>query len=480
MQPQFFDPSFFLLLFLAGVVLAPLQLLQDAHRRAWSGRLAAGLAGLGAVGLGIGWAAGQPDFPSWVAGARFQVALIGLFVGGVELIARYRDNPLRALRTWPAGLYMLINIVAGLLALRALQVVRPAWLYEQTGPRQLSFYLMLTAGFGAVALFRSSLFKVRTSDGELAVGPAIVLDTLLQASDRAVDRILAPTRGTRVAGIMETVSFAKAKSALPSYCFAVMQNVSQQEQQAVGSQVAKLSTADMNDRERSLNLGLVLLNVVGDSVLRSAVNDLGASIRADPPPPDLDIPGIADLMRNVDVDKAAQALPRLCFALSLDPSRKLDSTQRETEWQTFATRVSSLWTPAGSRPFEALRLGLVLTRLVGFPTLEIAVRQLGREIAEPIPSPPSGIDIQVVLAADVTRGMSFDKAALALPAYCVALAKAVPEDRKKTLADGIKALREQAFSPRLKCLLLALLLVDAVGLPVLELAIQQLGAEILA
>ncbi len=479
MQPQFFDNSFFLLLLLLGAVLVPLQSLQDVRWRRWSGGLAWGLAGLGAAGLGAAWVAAHPIVLAWVAGARFQVALIGLFVGGVELIARYRDNPLRALWTWPAGLYILINIVAGLLALRALQVVRPSWLFEQTGARQLPFYLVLTGGFGAVALFRSSLFKVRTSDGELAVGPAVVLDTLLQASDRAVDRILASPRGTRVSAIMETVSFAKAKSALPSYCFAVMQNVSQQEQQAVASQIANLSAAEMTDRERSLNVGLVLLNVVGDSVLRSAVKDLGASIRADPPPPDLDIPGIADLMRHVDVVKAAELLPRLCFALGLDPSRELTPTERAKEWETFEAKIASLWTPVGTQPFEALRLGLVLTRLVGRATLEIAVRQLGREITQATSVPP-GIDVQVLLAADLTRGVSFDKAALALPAYCFALAKAVPDDRKKALADGIKALREQAFSPHLKCLMMALLLVDAVGLAVLDIAIQQLGAEILA
>jgi hypothetical protein len=48
----------------------------------------------------------------WIA-----VAALGALVGASEWIARYRDAPDRALRTWPAAFYIAINLAASVGAL---------------------------------------------------------------------------------------------------------------------------------------------------------------------------------------------------------------------------------------------------------------------------------------------------------------------------------------------------------------------------
>ena len=86
------------------------------------------------------------------------VALIGFGVGAVELIARYRDDPRRALTTLPALTYIIVNVAAGITILAILNSVQPEWLFpkQDPGSGQQQLYLILTAGFGAVALFRST------------------------------------------------------------------------------------------------------------------------------------------------------------------------------------------------------------------------------------------------------------------------------------------------------------------------------------
>ncbi len=311
------------------------------------------------------------------------VALIGFTVGTVELVSRYRDNPLRAVTTFPALIYIALNVAAGLIVLAILEIVRPPWLFPssptETDPKEQWLYVVLTAGFGAVALLRSSLFKLKGPDGDVAIGPSFVLDTLLAASDRGVDRIVASPRGQAVADLMKDVSFERARNALPTYCFALMQNVAPQEQKAIADQVNALATASMHDRIRALNLGLALLNVVGERVLSGAVKDLGDLIKGDPPVEDgaasqaATAEKVAALMAGVDFDKAKIALPAYCFGLV-----PLGSPQAQSD---FAQQMNVLSNSNLPPRVRSLILGLILAQLVSFNVLQLSVRHLGSDIA---------------------------------------------------------------------------------------------------
>lgn len=205
------------------------------------------------------------------------VGLIGGTVGLAELVARYRDAPAAALRTGAAWVYVAVN-AAGSLA--ALLLVRGfGWTFGATTPQSAQLYQILVAGFAAIALFRSNLFMVKVGDNNVGVGPSIVLLSLLEAADRAVDRVRAASRSSEITRIMADVSFERAKEALPTYCLALLQNLPAEEQLALGRAVDALSGATMQDRVKALSLGLQLVNVAGVDVVQSAVNALGDDIR---------------------------------------------------------------------------------------------------------------------------------------------------------------------------------------------------------
>ena len=149
----------------------------------------------------------------------------------------------------------------------------------EDNPVALRWIRVVLAGTGAMAFFRSSLFTIRVGDKVVPLGLGLILQVLLDVTDRAVDRGRARPRALLVGKIMDKVLFKKAQVALPAYCFALMQNVSAEEQATFGRQIAQLSTADMTDEVKTLTLGLALMNVVGDAVLTAAVQSLGPQIK---------------------------------------------------------------------------------------------------------------------------------------------------------------------------------------------------------
>ena len=80
---------------------------------------------------------------------------------------------------------------------------------------------------------------------------------------------------------MSAVDFEKANQALPAYCLTLMQNVPAEEQNAMKDQVSKLDVGGQGGgtMPRARLLGLILIDVVGEDVLRASVEALGDEIR---------------------------------------------------------------------------------------------------------------------------------------------------------------------------------------------------------
>ena len=211
--------------------------------------------------------------------AACAAGLLGALVGVVELVTRYRDAPGAALRTSPALFYVTINALGSVLAWFLIEVYE---IVAKAGEMGLSQHVQAVglAGLGAAAFFRTSLFTLRAGNADISVGPNILIDTLLQATDRSVDRRMAEVRARIVAQIMDGIDFEKAKSSLPTTCFALMQNLGAEEAAQISRGIDALDgRKDLDTRSKALVLGLLLLNAVGTEVLSTAVSTLGETIR---------------------------------------------------------------------------------------------------------------------------------------------------------------------------------------------------------
>lgn len=210
-------------------------------------------------------------------------AALGGIISSAEIISRYRDEPDNALRTWPSFFYMSLNALASVGALGGIRVL--GWTFGIADPLAVGWAQVVVAGIGAMAVLRASLFSVKIDNETVPIGFGRFLDVLLVSVDRAVDRKRAEERGKAVSEIMKNVSFQKAYQALPSYCLALLQNLPLAEQDQLGKKIGLLfNTTGINPRVKSLLLGLALMNLVGENVLKAAVQDLGKDLEIDPVP----------------------------------------------------------------------------------------------------------------------------------------------------------------------------------------------------
>ena len=212
------------------------------------------------------------------------LVFVAVFSGGVgfgELTERYRDDPARLFSADPTIIYVCVNVAA---AVGALALIKEFEVFDAARPHH-EIYEVLLASFGSIAFFRSSLFTARVGDKDVDVGPSTLLKSLLETSDRMINRSQARDRADDAASIMQRVDFGLAKAALPAFCFTVVENVTMEDQERIGTVINQLSSAAMSDRQRSIILGTYLMRVVGPMVLERAVNALGDTITVVPPAP---------------------------------------------------------------------------------------------------------------------------------------------------------------------------------------------------
>jgi hypothetical protein len=210
------------------------------------------------------------------------VFLAGVLVGLAELLSRHRDYPVQAALSFPSFGYMILNGALSVVALLIVSLSPPEWLKSGTELDPLKTVLLV--GFGAAAFFRSSFFKLRTPEGEISVGPGLIIDVFLRVIDDAVDRKLGGQRLDDASEIMAQVSFAKAAKALPTYCFAGLRRLSPEAQQQAALQIRSLSELnDMDDRAKAVALGLTIMSLTGKPILKKGVDQLGDRIIGTPP-----------------------------------------------------------------------------------------------------------------------------------------------------------------------------------------------------
>jgi hypothetical protein len=200
------------------------------------------------------------------------VACIGVFVGLAELVSRYRDQPSAVLFAPSAWLYMVLNGAASLAALSFAKTM--GWDFGMADASQRALILILLCGFGAMGLIRTSFANIAVSGKDVSIGFVTVLDSLLYAADRGVDRARSRQRIKVATRIMRDVEFENAREALPATVLASLQNVSVVEAQKLRETLSAIAESDQTPLPKNIQLGLTLMNLAGPAALQEAVTSL--------------------------------------------------------------------------------------------------------------------------------------------------------------------------------------------------------------
>ena len=204
------------------------------------------------------------------------VTLLGFLVGFVEVISRYQDAPFRTAATWPALLYMFVNGSVAAIALWMVRLFGWQFMPENSDPQIVRWTEVIVAGLGAMAIFRSSLFVIGKEDQEVSIGPNAILDILLNALDKEVDRFRGQERAKIVKDIMEYVHYEDAIMDISVLSKALLQNLSAEDNAKIDEVRKQIEViVDIDPAVRKYLLGLRIMDVVGEDVLRQAIGIRG-------------------------------------------------------------------------------------------------------------------------------------------------------------------------------------------------------------
>lgn len=205
------------------------------------------------------------------------VMLLGSLVGFVEIISRYPDAPFKTAMTWPGLLYMSVNALVATAALWLIRLYGGTFVpVENASPEIRRWTQVFVAGLGAMAIFRSSLLMVGKEGDEVSIGPNAVLKILLSAIDREVDRFRGQERAQSVKMIMESIDYEDAIQDLTVVSKALMQNLSEDDSKKIDEAKKKFEIlTDIDVGTRKYLLGLHIMDVVGEDILRQAINIRG-------------------------------------------------------------------------------------------------------------------------------------------------------------------------------------------------------------
>lgn len=71
---------------------------------------------------------------------------------------------------------------------------------------------------------------------------------------------------------MQNISFEAARKPLATYSLSLLQNVSPSEQHALSEAIDTLARSGLTDTQKSRNLRLILIGLIGPAALRHAVH----------------------------------------------------------------------------------------------------------------------------------------------------------------------------------------------------------------
>lgn len=196
---------------------------------------------------------------------------IGMGTALVELLSRYRDEPLKVIATSEfAWLYLLLN---GGMALGAHAILLDSDL-AQIDTTVSRATLAMGSGLSAALVLRARVFTARLGDEQVSIGPGYVVDQLLGIIDAQIDRRRALQRVSIVVALMEGKEFDGSRVHASTMILGSRQSLSLQEQKDLANQIREVEVRKIDDQEKAYALGFILLDFMGEGFLKAIAEKL--------------------------------------------------------------------------------------------------------------------------------------------------------------------------------------------------------------
>jgi hypothetical protein len=347
--------------------------------------------------------------------------VVGLGTSLVELLSRYRDEPIKVIATSQfAWVYLLLN---GFLALGAHAILLEGRFAEVDSDTQRAGVAVL-AGLGAAVILRSRVFTARLGDEQISIGPGYVVDQLLGIIDAQIDRRRALERVRIVVELMQNKDFDGSRIHASTMITGSRQNLSLQEQKDLANQIREVVDRKIPDQEKSYALGFILLDFMGEGFLAAVAEKLPSIEEATEAKPSFVAKSITDTGAGVVAARTwgaslpvqrAKVVRELLTGVALEPVRRrtislLDSGQlgaNEDERMVLRQQIAEILGRETSDEDKVFALGFAVHSIWDSTRFRAAFEDLVGE-APPAPAlaparparPTTEVEVEVDLGLD--------------------------------------------------------------------------------
>lgn len=201
--------------------------------------------------------------------------LLGMVTAFAEIISKFRDEPIKALRMPHALLYHLLNGAIAAFALKVMIVFSDAEILAN-GQQQLK--AVVIAGLGSMLIMRSKLFNIKVAGEDVSFGPEQIINIYFRFMEAAIDRLRAQDR----------IEFVKSKlgniNPVKVFDYAVTMLLASQALDEKARKELIDGVKDLKDGElkelspklRSYRLGFLLLDNMGENFVTKAFENAPA------------------------------------------------------------------------------------------------------------------------------------------------------------------------------------------------------------
>jgi hypothetical protein len=200
------------------------------------------------------------------------VYAVGALVGVTEILMRFRDEPLWAVNSGPGTVYAVLNGLGSVLAFCLIRYL-DIWFGATPDSAIGNVLQVLTAGVGAMSFLRSGIFisKASAGDADIALGPAVVLQRILDVLSNQVDRQRAVERDRFIATVAQRLGSGSELTEFAAYAMALMQTLTKEAENSIGEALREIQAGSWSPLRKNQIAALLLLNCVGEDALRAAL-----------------------------------------------------------------------------------------------------------------------------------------------------------------------------------------------------------------
>lgn len=211
---------------------------------------------LAAAGI-VAWRVGYPLY--------FWPFALGMATAFAEIISKFGDEPIKALKTWHSLLYHVLNGGVAVFALYFLALA--------TGTRpdfagvddMVELQYAVAAGVGAMLLLRSKLFNIKVGEENVSFGPDQMVKIIFKFMESEIDRLRARDRMKFVVKYLSNIHFDNVYNHCVTMFGRAGQVLGEVEKKACLDELVKLkSNTELDLQQKSYHLGFIFLNRMGE------------------------------------------------------------------------------------------------------------------------------------------------------------------------------------------------------------------------